>query len=143
MELSSWLSPYLLAPVFAWLVAQLLKLILAMVHQQTRDYSIFFKSGSMPSSHTATMIALSSVIAIINGVDSALFGIAAVVSAVVIYDALNVRRAVGEQGKILGLLAEKSKITQKFYKANGHVLADVLVGAAVGFVVACTITFIW
>lgn len=142
MLLNSWLTPYLVAPVAAWLIAQLIKTILATRHQPKRDYRILFKSGSMPSSHTSTMIALSTVIAATDGINTAVFGIVAVVTAVIVYDALNVRRAVGEQGRIIERLAEKAKITDRFYKANGHVVADVLVGALIGVLTAIAVLYI-
>ena len=142
MELNSWLTPYIWAPVLAWLVAQLIKFLLAFRHNQTKDYSIFFKSGSMPSSHTATMVALTTVVGALDGVGSAVFGIAAVLSGIVVYDALNVRRAVGEQGRVLSELAKKAKVTDRFYKAKGHMPADVVVGGLVGAISAIIMLYI-
>lgn len=128
-------SVYLIAAIIAWLIAQFIKLGLAIrQNSHSKDYSVLFKSGNMPSSHTATMVALSTTIAVTQGVGSAIFGVVAVVTAVVIYDALNVRRAVGEQGVVLKELAEKEKISTSFYRAKGHKLSEVLVGAVVGLV---------
>lgn len=143
MELNSWFTPYIWGPILGWLAAQFVKFLLALRRNQTRDYSIFFKSGSMPSSHTATMVALLTVVGIIDGVGSTAFGIVGVLSGVVVYDALNVRRAVGEQGKVLGELARKAKITDHFYTAKGHVPVDVVVGVPVGVLSALTVLYLY
>lgn len=139
--MDSVISPYLAAPIIAWLIAQFIKLGLSIKNNKHRNnYSILFKSGSMPSSHSSTIVALTTVIGVIDGITSALFGLAAVVGAIVIYDALNVRRAVGEQGTVLKrLLGEKST----FYRAKGHKPEDVLVGSVIGILVGLlTLSFL-
>lgn len=142
--MESWLSLYIAAPVLAWLVAQFIKLLLAIKEKShSKDVSILFRSGDMPSSHTATMLALVTTVGYTEGINSAVFGVAAVLTAVVIYDALNVRRAVGEQGEVVKELADASKIKKKFYMAEGHKPLEVVAGAAVGVLSAVVILYIF
>jgi hypothetical protein len=117
----------------AWLAAQLVKVAIAAIKGDPRGMkTTFLSSGNMPSSHSAITIALLVVIATLQGVNSAAFGIIFVVTSIVIYDALNVRRAVGEQGEVLKTLAKG----KSFYTAMGHRPTEVIVGIGVGVAVA-------
>lgn len=129
MELSS----YLVAPLIAWALAQTLKYLLeARRAGSLSDLSQFYKSGNMPSSHSALMVSLLTVIGIKDGTDSALFATVAVLSLIVIYDAINVRRAVGEQGLVVLELAKKAGVKQPFHQAMGHRITEVTAGAVLG-----------
>jgi acid phosphatase family membrane protein YuiD len=140
--MENWLSVYIAAPILAWLVAQFVKLLLAIrSDSHTKDLSVFFKSGNMPSSHTATMFALLTTVGYTEGVTSPLFGVVVVMTAVVIYDAVNVRRAVGEQGEVLKKLTKSAKVDQKFYMAKGHKPLEVVAGALVGVLSAVVILY--
>lgn len=128
-----WVSIYWVAPIAAWLVAQLIKVVIAMGKGNRSGLkTTFLSSGNMPSSHSAITIALLVVVAVRDGLHSATFGIAFVLTSIVIYDALNVRRAVGEQGEVLKELAGK----RTFYRAMGHKPTEVIVGAIIGVGVA-------
>ena len=88
------------------------------------------RSGGMPSGHTADMVALSAYLGLWRGFDSAIFALAVGITIIVVYDAINVRYAVGEMGK------ELNKVTTgKMRVYEGHTLAQVLVGALVGVAV--------
>ena len=131
------LSSYLVAPLIAWGLAQTIKYLLqARKASSFRDLSFLYKSGNMPSSHSALMISLLTTIGLEDGTASALFAIVAVLSLIVIYDAVNVRRAVGEQGAIVLELAKKAGIKQPFYNAMGHRLTEVTAGSIIGIVSA-------
>lgn len=132
--MGDWFSIYWAAPIIAWLVAQLLKVIIATWKSENEATQpiTFFSSGNMPSSHSAITVALLVVTAGLDGVHSATFGIAFVLTSIVIYDAINVRRAVGEQGEIIRKLAKSAL----FYTALGHRPSEVLAGACIGFAVA-------
>ena len=134
-------SPYLVAGAVAWVLAQLAKYIVASVKaRNARQFRQFYLSGNMPSAHSATVIALVTVIGFLEGVNSAIFGLGAVFAAVVMYDAVMVRRSSGEQGAaILAFFAEaKSKITPPRV-AKGHTPLEVLVGALLGLVVGVVV----
>ena len=131
--MADWLSIYWIAPVAAWLVAQLAKVAWAMAKGADREsMPTILTSGNMPSSHSAITVSLLVVIGVLDGMDSAAFGLATVLTSIVIYDALNVRRAVGEQGLILKAIAKD----RLFYTALGHKPTEVVAGAVVGLLVA-------
>ncbi len=131
------ISPYLIAIVVGWLVAQGVKYLIVVA--KTRDIGNFrqlYLSGNMPSAHTSTAIALVTVIALKDGIDSGLFGLAALFSAIVAYDAVMVRRSVGEQGealqKLIRLTDKKGVLPRA---ARGHSPIEVLIGALIGAIV--------
>lgn len=130
-------SIFVLAPFLGWFTAHVVKFILALVASGGREKSlrIFFRAGGMPSSHSAVMVATLTVIGGVEGVGSALFGLGVAVTALVIYDALNVRRSVGEQGDVLRKVAAHTKVETRFFTAYGHTPTEVIAGGIVGLLV--------
>lgn len=117
-----------------WVVAQGSKLIIWLIREKGRlpkgDFvAILMKSGGMPSGHAASMLAATTVIGLLTEFKSVEFALAVCVTGIVLYDAINVRWAVGEQGKILARHHPKLRVVE------GHTLFQVLVGAGIGIVV--------
>jgi acid phosphatase family membrane protein YuiD len=133
------LSPYLLAIVSSWVVAQGTKYLIAVI--KNKNFGAFrqlYLSGSMPSAHSATVMSVATVVGLIHGFDSALFGIAIMVAGVVMYDAVMVRRSVGEQGRAIQELIRATKQNQQVAiprAAKGHTPFEVLVGAMLGVLI--------
>ncbi|HEX6462329.1 MAG TPA: divergent PAP2 family protein [Candidatus Saccharimonadales bacterium] len=127
------MSVYILAPLLAWLLAQGTKVALYKLHGRSVRKTIT-SSGGMPSAHSALVVSVSTVIAARDGLESPLFALAAVIALITMYDAVNVRRAVGEQGKVLKELAKNKRIS--FKRAAGHTLPEVLAGITVGVIAA-------
>lgn len=127
----------------AWALAQVLKVAGSLVRSRRLDFRQIMSSGGMPSSHSAFVCACASATGTLYGWSSPLFAIAAVVAIVVMYDAANVRKAAGEQAKILNYMMEhwmemKPELFGKELKELlGHtpfqVFAGALLGIAVGF----------
>lgn len=135
------ISSYVIAPVLGWFVAQILKHIFnARLRKDKKAYySPLIISGGMPSAHSAAVVALLVVVGVKDGMGSAVFGLALLFAAIVMYDAMMVRRSSGDQGEILNALLKEQKSDVRLRKiARGHtpleVAAGALVGAAVGFV---------
>ena len=94
------ISAYLIAIVAAWLMAHIIKYTIAALRHQKLDFTHqLFISGGMPSSHAATSVAVWTVVLLIDGPESAVFGLATLITLIVCYDAVKVRRSVGEQGE--------------------------------------------
>ncbi|HEX9594791.1 MAG TPA: divergent PAP2 family protein [Candidatus Saccharimonadales bacterium] len=139
-------SPYIVVPFVAWLIAQTIKLILQASHGNF-SWKYLYKSGNMPSSHTAIVIALLVVLGFLNGAESPEFGIGAVFSLIVIYDAFGVRRAVGEQGGVLERLIELSRTPKaeresfKIREVLGHTPLEVAAGGLIGLAVSTILMY--
>lgn len=137
----TWLSPYIIAIIAAWLLAHVVKYTIAMSRGTQLDLTHqLFISGGMPSSHAATSVAIWTVILLKDGVSSGLFGLATFVVLVVCYDAVKVRRSSGEQGEAIEALIKETKSSVRVPRAaKGHtpleVVAGAIFGAAIGLVV--------
>ena len=94
-------NPIISAAVTAWFTAQLLKLLFTLVFTRKFRLERLVGSGGMPSSHSAFVCAAVVVMGRMVGVASPLFGLTFCFAAVVLYDAMGVRRAAGEQAKVL------------------------------------------
>lgn len=130
------ISAYIAIPIVAWIAAQGGKYALQAFKTDNRTKaSLLYESGGMPSSHSAVVVSLVTVIGVTEGFQSPLFGLSAVFAAIVIYDAINVRRAVGEQGMVLKALVKDDQ-KMDFFTAKGHTLPQVIAGSALGFLVA-------
>jgi acid phosphatase family membrane protein YuiD len=130
-------SIYVLAPFFGWFMAHVAKFVITLVASGGREKSlrIFFRAGGMPSSHTSVMVTTLTVIAGTQGVGSPLFGLGVALTALVIYDATNVRRSVGEQGDVLRKVAAHTKVEDRFFTAYGHTFPEVIGGGLLGLLV--------
>ena len=85
----------------AWFAAQLLKTILAYIPSRRINWERMVGSGGMPSSHSALACAIAVGVAKKAGYAAPEFAIAIALAAIVMYDAMGVRRAAGEQAKVL------------------------------------------
>jgi uncharacterized protein len=136
----AWNPPLLLA-ILAMMTAQGFKFFATLVIRHRVDFRRLVGTGGMPSSHSASVTALSIAVGIQQGWQSTAFGIAAFLSLVVMYDATGIRRAAGRQAQILNLMLDELKDYHKLHGERlkellGHTPLEVLVGAAYGAFVA-------
>lgn len=141
-----WLSSYayFVIPIFSWVMAQVAKVIIKGLSEKDWDWRYIYRSGGMPSAHTTVIISLCTVLAYRLGTQSPEFGIACILAAIVMYDAINVRHAVGEHAKalraILPEVFKKSSPPQMIiHQSNGHTPYEVLAGAVIGVIVPCLV----
>lgn len=134
-------SPYLTAIALGWVVAQGAKYgIYAFKHRDLTAFRQLYVSGNMPSAHSATSVALLTVIALKDGTGGALFAVAALFTAIVMYDAVMVRHSSGTQGLALQALIKEQKSKVKLPRAvKGHTPAEVLVGALLGMLIGSVV----
>ncbi|MBE6694238.1 MAG: divergent PAP2 family protein [Ruminococcaceae bacterium] len=124
----------------AWLVAQVLKVFTGIFRE--RRFSVLeflFGNGGMPSSHSASVVALCVACAIKFGLGSPYFAISFLLCVIVMRDATGVRWETGEQAKVLNRIMQdlfKSDRPEEFNKnlkeLVGHTPLQVFVGAIVG-----------
>lgn len=137
------ISIYLITAALAWALAQLIKYVLeAVKNGKWFDSTVVLHSGNMPSVHTATVVALVTIIGFKNGIDTSLFALALLFAAVVAYDAMGVRRSSGEQGiAIKEAIKNKSMNAKVPHVALGHTKLEVTVGAIIGLAVGTFVAF--
>ncbi len=136
----------LVAAILGWATAQVLKVVIESVMAKKFTWESILASGGMPSSHSAFVTALATVIGMQYGFGSVYFALAASFALVVMYDACGVRRAVGEQAKalnrIIGALRENSTIGQEtaLKEILGHSPFQVAMGFVLGIIIG-VVTF--
>jgi acid phosphatase family membrane protein YuiD len=131
-----WLSPYLLAIVVTWLLAHIIKYVIAIAKRKQLSFGKqVFVSGGMPSAHVSTAVALTVVILSIKGYNSGLLALSVLFTLIVAHDSVRVRRSSGEQGAALIQVIKETKSSAKIpIVAKGHTPQEVIVGALFGAV---------
>lgn len=120
----------IIAFVCGFVIAQAIKFIIALCKKEKNLWRYLFKSGDMPSGHAASLVAATTFIGFSEGVFSSIFALAICMTGIVLYDAMNVRYVVGEQGKALNRL-----ISKPIRVAEGHTFLEVFVGTILGFLI--------
>ncbi|MFI3225845.1 MAG: divergent PAP2 family protein [Clostridia bacterium] len=124
----------------AWFLAQFIKVLLSM-YKGKLDLSRLTGAGGMPSSHTSTVLALTTAVYLTSGYQSIEFAIALTLSGIVMYDATGVRRAAGEQAKIINYMMENwadtspKMFTKELKELLGHTPLEVIAGAILGVII--------
>lgn len=133
-------NKYIIVPMFVWLGIQIFKTVWDLIKERKFNFKRLLGAGGMPSSHSAVVCSLATLIGRDQGFDSAIFGLSVIMALVVMYDAAGVRRAAGKQAKILnkiintpGLAIET--VQEKLVEVLGHTPVEVFVGAVVGIVI--------
>lgn len=133
----------LMSAVVGWVVAQVLKTLIDMWLNKSFSAERLVGSGGMPSSHSSTVCALVTAAAYTYGVGSAEFAVSFVLAAVVMYDAMGVRRETGKQAKLLNMIMEQQFFTfdnelfqKRLKEFVGHTPLQVAAGAVLGIVIA-------
>ena len=134
----------LVTAVCASLLAQLIKVLLNLFIFHRFIAERMWGAGGMPSSHSATVCAMVVATGRYCGVNSPIFAIAAVLSIIVMYDAMGVRYETGEQAKVLNrmisdwmdVFADSNPVfaDRKLKEMVGHTPIEVLSGAILGVV---------
>ncbi len=125
-----------------FLIAQTAKLISGAIKHKGKMKlgEVFYwmtKSGGMPSGHAASFIGATTTIGYLRGFTSVECAIAICMSIIIIYDAVNVRYAVGEQGRLLNEIARSdgNAKTKPQRLVEGHTVPEAIVGSILGMAV--------
>ncbi|WLD92674.1 divergent PAP2 family protein [Alkalihalobacillus sp. AL-G] len=143
--------------IFAILFAQFIKIPIMFISSRKLEWSLFFSTGGMPSSHSSGVTALTTSVGLVEGVGSTIFAITAVFSIIVMYDAKGVRWHAGEQAAVLNsLVRDFQKLTteiKNWPKKNdeekrlelkellGHRPSEVFFGAILGIFLSFALYF--
>ena len=134
-------------PLLAWIIAQLLKLIIASVTFRQAKWSYLTTMGGMPSSHSTLACALATTVGIVEGLDSVTFAISVFFAMIVMYDAAGVRQTVSKQSVMLNrildeLLKGKPDFDHRLRELIGHSVIEVTAGALLGIIFSL-IVLVW
>lgn len=134
-------SPYIVAVIAAWLIAQGAKYFLIAIQRRSFDHiRQLYLSGNMPSAHSAAVMALAMVIGLRDGFGTGIFALATLFAMIVMYDAVMVRRSSGEQGTAIQQLIKEQKSQVPLPRAaKGHSPVEVLAGGALGVAIGLVV----
>jgi acid phosphatase family membrane protein YuiD len=123
--------------------AQFYKIFSTLFKEKKWRWQRFWETGGMPSSHSSSVVALTTAVAISQGTKSIVFAICVVFSIVVMYDAAGVRKAAGKHAGIINEITDffhivynKNFNDEKLKVLLGHSRSEVLAGAILGVMVA-------
>ncbi|MDR0689183.1 MAG: divergent PAP2 family protein [Spirochaetaceae bacterium] len=145
-------NPIFLSALSSWFFSQLLKAVVAVLRSPRRDgreilATIVWRTGGMPSSHSALVSAMTASVAFKEGINSNLFVISFWITIIIMRDAIGVRRSSGLQGRALNLLGRNvAEYTGGEYRplkeVHGHTPLEVVAGALLGVFIAAAYSFL-
>ena len=133
-------NKYIYVPFLLWFFIQLFKVICDLITTKKFNFKRIMGAGGMPSSHSAIVTGIATLIGKYEGVDTPIFALALITAFIVMYDACGVRRAAGKQAALLNKIIETPGLTgvqvsEKLVEVLGHTPVQVFVGALIGVVV--------
>jgi acid phosphatase family membrane protein YuiD len=145
-------NPILLSSISSLFLAQLVKTIIYLLKTKRKNPRdtvelLIWRTGGMPSSHSAMVASMTASIAFSEGVDSNLFIVTLMIALIIIRDALGVRRSSGIQARVLNWLGKQAseKLHIEYHpvkEVNGHSPLEVAVGALLGIIIAAAFSFL-
>lgn len=132
-------NKYIYIPILLWFGIQLFKLLYDLVTTKKFNFKRILGAGGMPSSHSAVVTSLATLIGKNIGVGTPMFAMALIFAFVVMYDAAGVRRASGKQARLLNKIVETPglsglEVSERLVEVLGHTPLQVVVGAVIGVV---------
>ena len=132
-------NKYILLPFALWFGIQMFKFLWDLFKERKFNFKRILGAGGMPSSHTAVVCSLATLIGKNEGLGSPIFGLAVIFAMVVMYDASGIRRAAGKQARLLNKIVETpglkvGEVQEKLVEVLGHTPTEVFVGAVIGII---------
>ena len=136
---------------FGWCVAAVIKLLITLISDRKLVLVRMIGTGGMPSTHTAPVLAFTTCIGILYGLNHPYFGTSMLLAVIVMYDATNLRQEAGKHAEAINILLEeltkrgripKDKWT-RMRELLGHTYLEVIVGGIIGILSAVWGHQIW
>lgn len=141
-----WSNLALWIPITVALGVQVYKFCWEWQRNGTLDVQVLFRTGGMPSSHSAMVTSLATVLGLQEGLGSPIFAVAVITALIVLYDARGVRHQSGQHARILNqivreLFSGQPISEQELKELLGHTPVEVIVGSIVGIVYAVLMVY--
>lgn len=132
-------NKYIYVPFVLWFFIQTFKVVYDLVTTKKFNFKRILGAGGMPSSHSAVVTSLATLIGKNEGLDTPIFALALIFAFVVMYDAAGVRRAAGKQAHLLNKIIETpgleiGEVQERLVEVLGHTPIQVFVGALIGII---------
>ncbi|XP_058101053.1 uncharacterized protein LOC131245541 [Magnolia sinica] len=116
----------LVAATVASAIGQLSKPFTSALYGNGVDFKAAVRSGGMPSTHSAGVVAAATSLGLERGFSDSIFGMSVVFAAIVMYDAQGVRREVGIHAKVLNTILLRNQENPTPCNMEEEVLAPLL-----------------
>lgn len=140
----------LISALTGWIVAQILKVFTGMFSKEKFSLTrLLFSNGGMPSSHSATVMALSVAALLGHGIGSPIFAVCTILAIIVMNDAVGVRQETGKQSKVINEImrtmstGRPEDVETGLKELVGHTPLQVIMGALTGIGVAIILAFVY
>lgn len=132
-------NKYIWTPILLWFAIQSFKVAWDLITEKKFNFKRILGAGGMPSSHSAVVTSLATLIGKNQGFNSPMFALALIFACIVMYDAAGVRRAAGKQAQLLNKIINTPglsglQVQEKLVEVLGHTPTQVLVGALIGII---------
>ncbi|MGD6817335.1 divergent PAP2 family protein [Metabacillus sp. 84] len=149
----------LIAALTGILFAQVVKVPIHYIAIRKWDWTLVTSTGGMPSSHSAAVTALTTAVAIEEGLGSTLFAVSCIFAVITMFDATGVRRHAGEQATVLNKLVidfnrfmkeakdwqqtQEQEKQKKLKELLGHQPIEVFFGGITGIVLTLLMHYLF
>ena len=132
-------NKFIMVPLVLWFGIQVFKVIYDLVTTKKFNFKRIMGAGGMPSSHSAVVVSLTTLIGKYEGINTPIFAVSLALAFIVMYDAAGVRRAAGKQATLLNKIIETPGLTgmevsERLVEVLGHTPIQVIVGATIGLI---------
>lgn len=131
-----------LIPIAIIVLCQVFKFIREGFIKGKWDLGVLNHYGGMPSSHTALVTSLTTLVYLDQGLSSVAFAISLIFSLLIIKDSIGLRRYLGYHGRVLNMLIkdlpdeEEYKYPRHLTERLGHTPFEAFIGGTVGILLA-------
>lgn len=138
-------SPAAVSAIAAQFSAQLYKAVRPVFGGKPPEFARLSQYGGFPSAHTAFIAGVTSAVGFTEGFDSALFAVAAVTAAILIYDILKQRRVIELTMRSTETLLERAGLDwpEPPPQFRAHTTTEVIGGGIWGVLVALVVCLVW
>ena len=123
---------YIIIPFFIAILSQIVKTIIETIKYKKINISRLFDGmGGMPSTHSALVASITTLIYLNYGITSPLFSISLIFSLIVIYDSMGIRYESGKQAEVIN-----NTLGTNLKEQLGHKPIETLIGVLFGIVLS-------
>jgi acid phosphatase family membrane protein YuiD len=125
----------------AWAIAQVLKIPMEYFKTKKWNWSLLFRPGGMPSSHSALVTGIAHAIGLHEGFNTPIFALAATLAIIVVYDATGIRRQAGIHAALINAMIDDLTSGhplkgEQLLEVLGHTPIEAFAGVLLGLIVA-------
>ncbi|MFH1509133.1 MAG: divergent PAP2 family protein [bacterium] len=143
---------FIIIPVIVVAITQTIKFILKSYDKDTKEMEPNWRYlddyGGMPSSHTAFMMSLLTIVLLHDGLNTITAAITTIITIVIIRDALGYRMYLQRHAEVLNKLIKRlpaedhKNYPQHLEETVGHTIWEILVGGALGISISILLWYL-